>query len=147
MSELTQSEADMLIALEKSNTTVPAIKFPQAGTKIQIELSDNDATEKFYLNIWRCGIDLTKSNQHFRVRTSIPLLRIDLGDSLVHRNPDGEIVRGSHVHIYQEGYLIKWAYEIPYNQFNEKSDIQKSFEELTSYCNITQLPQIQWDLF
>lgn len=61
------------------------------------------------INRKRCII--TRITFQNRVETSVVLLRLDI-DTKPHRNPDGEIVGGTHLHIYQENYETAWAYEL-----------------------------------
>ena len=45
-----------------------------------------------------------------------PLIRLDYSDNpevLRHRNPDGSLVLGTHVHFDIDGYGAKWACGIP----------------------------------
>ena len=69
-------------------------------------------TGKFILNYRKGRIDISKRNHHFRGRNMVGLARLDL-DGKPHRNPDKTEVGPRHLHLYREGYNLKWAFEIP----------------------------------
>jgi hypothetical protein len=144
---LTQNEAEALIAIEKTCLDNNSYNYPQMGEKLQIPLFSLDSKERFMLDIFRARIDITKTTNHMRVRTNIPLVRLDLGKSLYHRNPDGVEIWGPHVHFYREGYELKYAWALPTNGLSESENLKISFEEFKTYCNIIKLPAIQWDIF
>lgn len=144
---LTQDDGDLLVATEKICIENGLYNFPNMGGKLQIPLFSQDGKERFVLNVVRGSIDITKITNLMRVRTNILLVRLDLGRSAFHRNPDGKEIRGPHVHFYREGYDLKYAWELPISGFSGSEDLQISFEEFRAYCNITQLPAIQWEMF
>lgn len=80
-------------------------------------------------------------------------MRIDFADNpeiLRHRNPDGSVVVGSHVHLDIQGYGIRWA--IPIGSQNViagegRGDVVEDlFEGLIASCNITGLPRVEFTL-
>lgn len=98
-------------------------KWPQPGNKLQIELfSCEEELSRFYLDIFECrrttsvviGAELDrKASSQARV-SNRPYLRFDFTDnpdSLLHRNPDGSLVEGNHVHLDLVGY--GWGYAWP----------------------------------
>jgi len=52
----------------------------------------------------------------------------------VHENPDGEIIRGAHIHIYKEGYGDKFAF--PVKDFEDVEDVLKALTKFCEFCNI-----------
>ena len=67
------------------------------------------------------------------------LLRLDVGNNLVHMNPNGEKIKGSHLHIYKEGYEISYAIEFNVNDKDLVENCIKFFKEfniLTDSCEI-----------
>lgn len=100
-------------------------QWPAPGDKTLIELvaSENKAL-KFYLDLTEnkrsssliLGLSADrKSTMQTRV-SDRPLIRLDYSDNpevLRHRNPDGSLIVGTHVHFDLDGYGAKWACGIP----------------------------------
>jgi hypothetical protein len=100
---LTQEEADKLIAMEKRSADTEERLFPAPGESIAIPLTSLDKRESFMLDVTRARIRITKANYQNRARATIVLMRLDL-DGAPHRNPDGEEIPCPHLHIYHEGW-------------------------------------------
>lgn len=143
--ELTQNEIEYLLNLEKNYVGTQKFKYPTLGGKLNIQLSSADKNEEFILDVTRSHISLTKNSFQNRARGSVILLRLDL-DSAPHRNPDGEIVTGNHLHIYKEGYGDKFAYPLPDN-FVKCNDVKDFLQQFMDYCHIINKPIIEEDLF
>lgn len=144
--ELSQTEADELIQMEKHRENDFQYKFPTLGGKIAVPLESSDKREKFLLDIHRGTINLKKVMYQNRARSSIVLIRLDLYGS-AHPNPSGEEISCPHVHIYREGFADKWAFPIDTNQFQDIRDIRITLYDFMKYCNITKQPYIDIDLF
>jgi len=86
--DITQDEADKLMAMEKRAVDEKDWLFPAPGERIGIPLTSLDKRENFMLDVTRAQIKLTKAAYQNRVRTAIILLRLDL-DGPPHTNPDG----------------------------------------------------------
>lgn len=86
--DLTQAEAEALIALEKHRVTEERHSFPMGGSLV-IPLQSSDRRERFLLDISRGRIDLLKGKDQKRGRQMVVLVRLDFGGA-PHRNPDGE---------------------------------------------------------
>ena len=143
---LTQAEADALIAMEKHRANEGLVDFPWKGGSLIISLLSPDKREQFLLDISRSRIDLLKGKFQNRARQVIVLVRLDFGGA-PHRNPDGEEVACPHLHLYREGYGDKWATPAPMELFGRISDIFDTLEDFMRYCNITKPPKIQRGLF
>lgn len=143
---LSQSEADALIAMEKVKVDNQNWDYPDLGGRISIPLVSKNKRESFILDISRGKIDLLKGTYQDRARQIIVLVRLDFGDQ-PHRNPDGEEIRSPHLHIYREGYRDKWAVSISANQFSNVSDLWQTLQEFMRYCSITDVPNIERGLF
>lgn len=143
--ELTQSEIDYLLKLEKHCIETDKYQFPDQGGKIEIPLVSADRKEVFKLDITRSYINLSKNTFQNRARKTIVLLRLDLGGA-PHRNPDGTEIPCPHLHINNEGLGDKVAYPLPnfFKNCENPADFLKSFMD---YCHITQLPNIEIGLF
>lgn len=143
---LTQAEADALIAMEKHRVTDDRSDFPTAGEKIEVPLQSADRREQFLLDLSRGRIDLAKVKMQNRGRQVVVLVRLDLGGA-PHRNPDDEDVPAPHLHIYREGFGDKWAIPVPRNRFRDTTDVWVTFEDFLEFCNITRPPFVERGLF
>lgn len=143
---LTQEEADALLAIEKISLEANLINLPDLGGVIDIFLHTENEREEFILTYTRHSINLSKRNHHIRARKIIGLARLDL-DGPPHRNPDGQEIGVRHLHLYREGYGLKWAYEIPQSHFSNLDDSFTTLEEFLIFCNVTKMPNITRGLF
>jgi len=144
--ELTQSEADALVAMEKHCVETRLYDFPYAGEKLSIPLQSTDGREHFLLDISRGQIDLCKVKYQNRARQVVVLIRLDFGGG-PHRNPDGKEIPCPHIHVYREGYGDKWAIPPPTDDFSSLDSLWQTLEDFMRYCNITQPPNINRGLF
>lgn len=140
--DLTQDEADALIALHKRKTNDDVIYYPDQGGSLIIPLISIDKKENFLLDIRRGRIDLKKATYQNRARQTIILVRLDISGA-PHRNPDGEEVSCPHLHVYREGYGAKWASPVSRDKFGDIGDLWQSLVDFMRYCNITEPPDIQ----
>ncbi len=142
---LTQDEADRLMAMEKRAVDQREWLFPAPGDGVAIPLISLDKRENFMLDVTRAQIKLTKATYQNRARAAIILMRLDL-DGPPHLNPDGEEIPCPHLHIYREGYGDKWAIPAP-ARYTNTLDLFSTFEAFMQQCNITGPPKIQKGLF
>ncbi|GBE48570.1 hypothetical protein BMS3Bbin12_01749 [bacterium BMS3Bbin12] len=143
---LTQAEADALIAMEKRRTTEDRNDFPIAGQSLVLPLHSPDKREQFLLDLSRSRIDLLKVKMQNRGRQVVVLVRLDMGGA-PHRNPDGEEIPVPHLHVYREGYGDKCAIPVPADCFQAIGDVWVTLEDFMRFCNITQPPYIERGLF
>jgi len=143
---LTQAEADALIAMEKHRVNEDPSDFPKGGQSISVPLQSSDKREQFLLDLSRGRIDLLKVKMQNRARQVIVLVRLDLGGA-PHRNPDDEEIPVPHLHMYREGYGDKWAMHVLADRFTATDDVWTTLQEFMRFCNITQPPRIERDLF
>jgi hypothetical protein len=144
--DLTQTEADALIAMEKHRTDDKEWGFPGPGQRLAIPLISPDKRENFMLDVTRSQLKLTKATYQNRVRQVVILMRLDL-DGPPHRNPDDQEIPCPHLHVYREGYGDKWAVPAPKARYPNTQDLFSTFEAFMQHCNITQAPSIQRGLF
>lgn len=76
---LTQSEAHMLIAMEKHRADKQRRAFPMPGQSLIAPLQSVDGREQFFLDISRGRIDLRRGKYQNRARQVIVLVRLDFG--------------------------------------------------------------------
>ena len=143
---LTQAEADALIALEKHRVNEERSDFPMGGQSLVLPLQSPDKREQFLLDVSQGRIDLLKVKMQNRGRQVVVLVRLDLGGA-PHRNPDGEEISVPHLHVYREGYGDKWALPVPADVFTSTNDVWRTLEEFMRFCNISQPPHIARGLF
>lgn len=143
---LTQAEADALIAMEKIPAEDRDEVYPEPGEKLVIALTSLDKKENFLLDITRNEINLLKVTFQNRARQIVVLMRLDLGGP-PHRNPNGEEIACPHLHVYQEGFGDKWAFPVPANPYRNLTDSFGTFEDFMKHCNVAVLPKVQMGLF
>lgn len=143
--DLTQHEADALFSIEKHCVDDTQYIFPGLGGALRIPLISADRKEEFILDITRGRIDLKKNTFQNRARKAIVLVRVDI-EGPSHPNPDGEVIPCPHIHLYREGFALKWAHPIP-STFNDPSDVWDTLNRFQTYCNISKPPNIQRELF
>lgn len=139
--ELTQSEADFLLAMTKNPTV---INLPFDYTKRVVELLSPNGREVFTLDVTPNKIRLHKVTYQNRAKKNVILARLDLGGP-PHRNPDDEEVPCPHIHFYREGYGDKWAFPLP-PRFSHCVNIFDYLEEFCKICNISKNPYGQMPL-
>jgi len=143
---ITQDEADALIAVEKVCVDETAWLFSSEGHRLSVGLTSADKRENFTLDITRAQIKLTKATFQNRARQAIILMRLDL-DGPSHRNPDGREIPCPHLHVYREGFGDKWAYPAPSDRYPDTQDLFSAFGAFMRHCNVTTPPRIERGLF
>lgn len=143
---LTQGEADALLAMEKHRVDDNEWDYPGLGGSISIPLLSPDRRESFLLDVGRGRLDLLRGTYQNRARQIIVLARLDFGGQ-PHRNPDDVEVPSPHLHVYREGYGDKWAIPVPSASFSNIADLWQTLDDFLRYCNVTQPPRIRQGLF
>lgn len=157
---LIQAEADALIAMQKKRGTDNYYDFPHPGEILTIPIVSIDKRDPFLLDINRRGrIRLTRCTYQERYRGIIILVRLDI-DGQPHTNPDigavplsylasynGQTIKTSHLHLYVEGFMDRWAIPAPSDKFPNTGDLHKTLEDFFHYCNIIEPPLIRRGLF
>ncbi len=142
---LTQSESKILLDMKKNSIDDNAISLPDLGGTLDIHLQEEAGKELFIVNYTRHSINLYKRNHHFRARKVIGIARLDL-DGPPHRNPDGEEIGPRHLHLYREGYALRWAQEVP-DSFSNLDDSFETLQDFLKYCNVDKMPNFMKGLF
>jgi len=143
---LTQTEAEALISMEKSRVDDQEWNYPNLGGVVIIPLVSKDKRENFVLDLSRGSIDLAKIKYQNRARQVVILVRLELVGP-THRNPDDNEIPCPHIHLYREGYGDKWAMPVPVDKFPSINDHWKTLEDFMRFCNITEPPIIKKGLF
>lgn len=139
---LTQAEADSLIAMAKRRIDNTEWEYPGLGGGVSIPLISADRREQFVLDMRRGRIDLAKGTYQNRGRQVVVLVRLDFGGA-AHRNPDGEEIASPHLHLYREGLGDKWAIPVPNDRFADLRDSWRTLEDFMRYCNVVEPPIIR----
>lgn len=144
MIDLTQAEADALLAMDKHRTNDDLHKL--GALRLEIPLQSADQREYFLLDIGRGRINLLKGTYQTRAKQVVILARVDFGGA-PHRNPDGEEIPCPHLHVFREGYADKWAKPLQPEDFSDPNDTWKLLEDFLKFCNVTQAPLFERELF
>lgn len=144
--ELTQVEADTLLAMQKRRTESDVLLFPGPGGKLVVPLQSIDKTEDFFLDVTRSRIDLVKITYQNRGRSVVVLMRLDIHGA-PHRNPDGAEIPCPHLHLYREGYGDKWAVPLNDGRFPNLEDQVQTLIDFMRECNVVDHPTVQRGIF
>lgn len=140
--DLSQSEADFLLALAKRRVDRKVQNYPGLGGGLSIPLASLDGKEQFILDLRRSRVNLAKGSYQNRARRVIVLTRLCFGGA-AHPNPDGQEVGSPHIHLYRENYGDKWAYPLPVENFPQRGGQWETFQDFLRFCNITEPPDIR----
>ena len=143
---LTQDEAESLIAMEKSCVDEKDWVFPPGGDRIAVPLTSLDKRENFMLDVTRAQIKLTKATYQNRSRSVIILMRLDLDrppapKSRRRRNP---LPASAHL---SRRLRRQMAIPAPMERYTNTLDLFSTFETFMQHCNISEPPKIQKGLF
>jgi len=144
--DLTQPEADALIAMEKIRVDDTEHDYPTGGGKLKLPLVSRDRRESFILSIYRGRIDFHKGTYQNMAKLVIPLVRVDFGGQ-PHTNPDGEMIQTPHIHVYREGFGDKWASPLPAGFCADASDAWQMLQGFYTFCAIVEPPNVRRGLF
>lgn len=144
--DLTQAEADYLLALEKVRRNDDPHQFPGIGAGLEVSLVSRDGREDFILNVTRGQIKVTKCSYQNRARSVVILARLDINGP-PHQNPDGSYVPCQHIHLFREGYADKWAFPAVDHIGPTRSDLQTVYQQFCRFCSIVEPPVLQGGLF
>ncbi len=142
MADLTQDEADSLIAMRKVRENDDQHIYPILQRTLVVPLISEDRRESFSLDLHAGKIKLSKATIQNRARQVIVLVRLDL-DGAPHRNPDGEEIPCPHLHIYRVGFADKWAIPSPTDRFSNLTDRWQTLIDFMDYCTIVDPPKFQ----
>lgn len=159
---MTSYSIEDLITLEKLVDGAKVARIytcPAPGKSLEIRLmSPDDPARKFTLSVSEgsrssqiaLSIDAGRKTNIQTRHLSDPLVRVDINTKAIHSNPDGSIIRGSHVHIASEEYGDKMAYPVGSNEamvvIGRSADIPDIFESFKKYCHIDPSLRIDWPL-
>ena len=143
---LTQVEADHLLALAKGRRDRKMHTYPDLGGKLTVPLVSTDGLETFLLDLSRGRISLRREKLQMRARRTVVLVRLDIGGR-PHRNPDDSRIGSPHLHLYREGFADRWAFPVPRVEFRNLSDPNDTLDDFLRFCNVVEPPFFQRGLF
>lgn len=143
--DISQDEADRLLAIEKIRADEEVREFPVLGGRISAPLVSRDGRERFFLDCHRGRILISKVTLQTRTHLSMILARLDFGGP-PHQNPDGEEIASPHLHLYREGWADKWAIAPPVDKFPNIKDPLAALHAFQKYCNIVEPSRIEGSL-
>jgi hypothetical protein len=115
--------------------------FPTAGEKLEIPLKAETEDVCFKFSLYKGSRNILKCTYQTGYE-NYPLLRLDLNSS--HKNPDGEIIKGTHLHIYRWGYADKFACRLPFEGFFVNTEnIYETLKEFMRFSKISAKLRIQ----
>ena len=146
--DLSQAEADALLALPKCRADDREWDYPASGGSIMVPLVSEDRREQFLLDVsrGRGRVEISRTKLQNRARQVIVLVRLEI-DGPAHRNPDDSEVPCPHLHLYREGFHDKWAFPVPPGRFRDLGDAWEALCDFMSYCNVVEPPAIRRVLF
>lgn len=103
-------------------------------SKKVIQIRDQNEREEYMMDIIPNRAKPNKISTTLRVRKNVLLLRLDVNGP-PHRNPDDTEVPCPHLHIYKQGYDLKWAYPVP-PIFGDCSSLVNYLDSFCQYSNI-----------
>jgi len=138
--DLSQQEADLLLAMDKRRLSADDVAWPSFGGKAVVPLSSVDGREEFMLDVTKTSFKLSKLTLQNRARTTVILARLEI-EGAPHRNPDDVELPCPHIHLYREGYGTKWAFPVPAEHFRDLSNHQTTVEDFMRFCHIVEPPR------
>lgn len=143
-----QSEANRLIQVKKYFVDKNII-LPRANECRDLKVHSEDDKDEFRVYLNRKGrIDLLRCTYLMNCVTYEPLVRVDLDLHKTHKNPDDKVIKGPHVHIYNEEFGDKIAYPLE-DIFPglDPRNLEEAFRRFCDYCNLIGfLLQDRWDV-
>ena len=146
---------------EEKVITDDNISFPSSGDSQAINVEGKVSNQQFILDINRKSLLVSRITYQNRIPQSLILLRLDI-DTKPHRNPNGEIINGTHLHIFDKNNnSVSWAFELTDSRLNtyfkyfnfeqflkiESKDVKKFFPLFCQLNNITNYLNIDYTLF
>ena len=137
MADLTQNEADELIQVDKIFEDNSPIVMDRPYKQERKLFSVVNHLDVFYLNMNETAIEFGKysvNNRFFQ----IPLVRICIDKDSVHENPDGRLIKGSHLHVYKQEFGDKFADDLSHYEITATNSVQ-ILAQFLAFCHIEKI--------
>ena len=109
---LTQEDAEILLKALKESL-IDFFSLPDNGKSSEFKVKSNSPVEVFAIYLYKGNMG-RKQNIEARIsKNNVRLLALHINATNRHYNPPefgGELITGSHWHIYREGFDLKFAY-------------------------------------
>lgn len=107
---LSQAEAIRLLNMLKK-AYEDSLTLPVSRKITTLQVQGDTKQDLFRINIYRGAINAQKFTFNgMIVKNDVTLLRLEINKNGRHRNPDGNIITGSHWHQYCEGFDTQFAF-------------------------------------
>ena len=134
MSDLSQSEFDFLMSLEKEFEDKSTIVLGPAPLQWSRRLKSTTTNDNFSLDFYRGTFKIQKYTYNHRYNQTLAVFRFDSFGT--HTNPDGEKLTGFHVHLYKEGFGDKFAYPASEFGIDETDSMDIVLQKFLVYCKV-----------
>ena len=142
---MTTEKAKELIDLEKmAEEETLEIDLSENPLKLRVPLISLNKDHFFYFDLYKKNGIRFKMNYQNRYQNNLVLVRIDIGKTLSHTNPDGTIITGSHIHYHDEIFFDKIAYSLPTGILSDVSDLRVSIVDFMRLINVNPFPKINY---
>lgn len=146
MGPLTNEEAATLRAIEKYLTSPAEVCIPAPGRTAMhgVEYTRDERLHKdMTVSLYHGRTDVKKMSYRLLYRGTIKLVRVDLGDKSMHRNPDGSVLLPGtpHIHLYDEEQEDHVAHPLP-SEFASTDDLLQTLKDFLSYSHIINVDEI-----
>jgi hypothetical protein len=139
---MTQDDADALLAMPKRFDGMMMLSLPVGSDQRFDLLGVPHPEERFVMDLWRGRRNALKLKFQTRGRKVVILARLDINGA-PHTNPDGEVVGGTHLHLFREGFGDKWAAPIDPAAFRDVDDHGLIFDDFCKLCAVINAPPMQ----
>lgn len=141
--KLTQAEADYLIKMVKRALS-DEIDFPSRNASTEFDVKGNSKQDLFTIKIFRSKIKHNKYTFGARIKKDgILLLELHINPGNPHTNPDGEIIIGSHWHVYKEGFDRRFAFSVA--NINDNNFVENTMLFFDKF-NLIKKPKVNFQL-
>lgn len=130
------------------------VSFPEQNQAVSLKGKGSLTKAAYIMNINRKRCIFKRITYQNRLeKTSIILARLDI-DTKPHRNPDGSLIGGTHLHLYQEGFGDRWAFALddvalirkilptyqPIQVIDE--EFMENFQRFAVFCGFVNFPRL-----
>lgn len=98
--QLTQKTAEQLLSMLKKSL-IDYLELPSKGQSFTFDVVGDTKNDIFSISIFCGRINSSKINYNARIKSNgVTLLELHLNATNKHYNPNGQLITGSHWHIY-----------------------------------------------
>ena len=137
---LSQEDAEKLLS-ELKEALIESIHAPENRKSVEFDAQGCSSKNLFSIYIFRGKINKEKVNYSARIKANnVVLLELHVGATNKHMDPiTGDVISGSHWHIYQEGYNHSHAF--PAENINSDEFVENTIKFLDKF-NVIKKPAV-----